>query len=123
MNAKDSGCLGLVLWLSFASELYAQSNAAISGIVQDTSGAVVPSATVEATNELTGLQWTVAERYGGSFQHQSPAGGRVSRSGKAGRVQTIRHRSVPAGCRSGSLRRGDAHRSAQPRSRLRSRVR
>ena len=51
----------------FAPALYAQSNAAISGIVQDTSGAVVPSVSIEATNELTGLQWTAQSDAAGRF--------------------------------------------------------
>jgi len=66
MNRKTLAA-GLILWVSFASVLTAQSNAAISGSVQDTSGGVVASATVEVTNELTGLQWTVESDTAGRF--------------------------------------------------------
>src|SRR5688572_9684797 len=57
----------LVALVSIAPRLYSQSNSAISGVVQDTSGGVVPSCTVEATNELTGLQWTALSDSAGRF--------------------------------------------------------
>lgn len=57
----------LALCLALASAAFAQSNAAITGVVQDGSGAVVPSATIEVTNELTGLQWTSQSNESGRF--------------------------------------------------------
>jgi hypothetical protein len=45
----------------------AQSTGRIVGVVQDPSGAVVPAVDVEATNVLTGLEWTASTDEAGRF--------------------------------------------------------
>jgi DNA/RNA endonuclease YhcR with UshA esterase domain len=56
-----------VLSFVMAKGMWAQSNAAVAGNVQDTSGAIMPSVAVELTNELTGLQWTAQSDAAGRF--------------------------------------------------------
>ncbi len=56
-----------VCLLGVAVPSHAQSNAAIAGTVQDTSGAMVPAAQIQVTNELTGLRWDVESDESGRF--------------------------------------------------------
>jgi outer membrane receptor protein involved in Fe transport len=52
---------------SLGGACYAQSNGAISGVVQDASGSVVPGAQIQITNELTGLRWDTESDPAGRF--------------------------------------------------------
>jgi outer membrane receptor protein involved in Fe transport len=67
----------MVLWVRVSLTLalacccaWAQSNAAVSGVVQDSSGAVVPGAQIQVTNQLTGLVFSGASDDAGRFTIQ-----------------------------------------------------
>ena len=65
--------IGLVIlqagFLEKGMNLYAQgSTAAIQGTVRDSTGAVIPGATVTATNQETNLQRTVQSSSAGFYQ-------------------------------------------------------
>ncbi|PYQ45434.1 MAG: hypothetical protein DMF77_04225 [Acidobacteria bacterium] len=57
----------VLLWL-VAAPSWAQSTATLQGTVTDTQGAIVPGASVTATNEATGVQRTVTTDSAGHYQ-------------------------------------------------------
>ena len=57
----------IAVLLAAVSALLAQSNGAITGLVQDTSGAVIPGAAVRGTNQLTGLLFSAVSDDAGRF--------------------------------------------------------
>src|SRR5258708_1067013 len=61
-------CLfSLVLLLSVAGPAFSQSNAAINGVVQDTSDAMIPNARVKLINTATGTESNSTTNKSGSF--------------------------------------------------------
>jgi hypothetical protein len=68
--AKLFGPVAALFFLSLAitPHLFAQSTATIRGTVTDTSGAVVPSATVSVQNEATGLARTMSTNTTGAYE-------------------------------------------------------
>ena len=59
--------LGTALCVLAASLAWGQATARMHGVVQDQSGAVVPNATVKATQTETGISRTVATEQDGSY--------------------------------------------------------
>ncbi|HUX68406.1 MAG TPA: carboxypeptidase regulatory-like domain-containing protein [Terriglobales bacterium] len=84
----QSGCLGLIslLLLAPALRLAAQSStAALQGTVKDASGAVIPGATLQATNIATGIVQTATTDARGLFRFPAlPSGTYLLRAEKAG---------------------------------------
>ena len=62
-----SWTLGTLLCALFASLAWGQATARIHGVVQDQSGAVVPNATVKATQTETGISRTAVTEMDGSY--------------------------------------------------------
>jgi hypothetical protein len=84
-----------LLWLSlmlvFAAQLaFAQSSGSISGTVQDSSGAVIPNATVTARNLATGVSTTSTTNESGFYLMQLPAGSYKVEAGSTG-FQSLVH--------------------------------
>jgi len=61
-------CAIAILTLFIAPAVYAQGNAGITGIVNDSSGGVVPGAEVTLTNEGTGLTEAATTDSGGRYR-------------------------------------------------------
>jgi hypothetical protein len=59
--------LVVALLLAAISPAYAQSTAQITGTVTDTSGSVIPGATVVITNESTSIQTTAVSNAVGNY--------------------------------------------------------
>jgi hypothetical protein len=60
--------VGLVVFLSFTTDAFAQSgNASIGGFVQDSSQAYIPGVTVTATNTQTGVTNTTLTNESGTY--------------------------------------------------------
>ncbi|MFN7935392.1 MAG: carboxypeptidase regulatory-like domain-containing protein [Bryobacteraceae bacterium] len=57
----------LLLAALAAVSIYAQSNGAVNGAVQDESGAFIPGADIQVTNQLTGLQFNATSDDAGRF--------------------------------------------------------
>lgn len=57
----------LLLAALAAVTIYAQSNGAVTGAVQDSSGAFIPGAEIQVSNQLTGLQFTATSDDAGRF--------------------------------------------------------
>ena len=60
-------CFFVLIGLFFTVHLRAQSVAAITGVVADSSGAVVPGATVALENPQTGATYTTVSNAVGSY--------------------------------------------------------
>src|SRR3954451_18686876 len=61
-------CVIAILTLSIAPAVYGQGNAGITGIVNDSSGGVVPGAEITLTNEGTGLTEVATTDSGGRYR-------------------------------------------------------
>src|SRR5438094_5307938 len=61
------GAVVCLTWLALSERAYAQ-NAQITGVVKDSSGAVIPGATVTAKNEATGIGRTETTDGGGNYR-------------------------------------------------------
>ena len=59
--------LGTLLCVVFVSLAWGQATARIHGVVQDQSSAVVPNATVKATQTETGISRTAVTEVDGSY--------------------------------------------------------
>ncbi|MCP5119351.1 MAG: TonB-dependent receptor [bacterium] len=68
---RTLGLLSLLLAIAFPMLVSAQATGLIVGIVEDSTGAVVPAAEVRAINELTGLEWTAQSDAAGRFNFPS----------------------------------------------------
>src|SRR5215468_8645635 len=58
----------LVCLLALSHSLFAQDRAAINGVVTDSSGAVVPNATIDVTSPATGFQRSVVSGPNGLYE-------------------------------------------------------
>ena len=59
---------GVVLLLSLSTSMFAQGNATLNGTVTDSTGAVIPSAVVTATNDTTGMATTRVTNESGNYE-------------------------------------------------------
>ena len=59
---------GVVLLLSLSTSMFAQGNAALSGAVTDSTGAVIPGAVVTVTNDTTGMAPTRVTNESGNYE-------------------------------------------------------
>ena len=71
------GLLALMIWIFSASSAFAQ-NAQITGSVKDSSGAIIPGATVTARNVDTGLTRVAVTDGSGEYRLPSLVPGRYS---------------------------------------------
>ena len=58
-NLRTTGFVAAVVFLLAGRALWGSVTGSISGVVRDTSGALIPAAEVVALNTQTGVKWTV----------------------------------------------------------------
>lgn len=61
----------LVLCLTLSADVFSQTGASLSGTVADSSGAVLPGATITATNDATGVETTGFSNDSGAYSFPS----------------------------------------------------
>jgi hypothetical protein len=58
-NLRAAGFVAAVMFLITGQIAWGSVTGSISGVVRDTSGAIIPAAQVVALNTQTGMRWTV----------------------------------------------------------------
>lgn len=88
------GAVVCCLFLFSASLSWAQMSAGLTGVVTDTSGAIVPNVTVMATNQLTGVKTTAPTNVDGVYQFLELLPGPYVVEATASGFKTISSRAV-----------------------------
>jgi hypothetical protein len=78
MKSLRAAAMTLIALLFLSSPAFSQTNATLGGTVSDPSGALVPGASIKATNQATGIVTTVISNDAGAYNFASLPPGRYN---------------------------------------------